>query len=425
MESSRKLYPLLILVAIAIRLVIAIIGGNRILTPWSGGGDMKAYVLLAQNLVSGQGYTYAHVPSTWRTPGYPLVIAGLMELFGVHFAVAVRCFQLIASVVIAYFCMRAALILFDEAAAKAALLSGLYFPTLLYFSGEFLSELLCAFFVALFLWMLAEDFVCPRWSSAALVGLSIGLGAMIRPNVAALGIVAVAAGYLARRATEHQRRQVILIPVVALLVFAPWIARNHSVFGRFLVTTKSGTDALVGTLNPESRNLPGWEDRMRERVGYVLPNELETNSPSRLALGSEVELNRRCWHAALQLIREMSWRQLLTWTSVKYLTYWLSTDQLLNPGKISRMNLALHASSVFLYWLLLFLACWGWWSLKCTQPKLASLLFAYAVLMTVLHTPFVMNSRIRAPLLDPLIAVLSGGGIAPAYMAVRRFWILA
>jgi hypothetical protein len=119
-----RLYLPLLALAVAIRLAILWIPRDSVRTPWSGGGDMDAYVLLARNLVSGNGYTYAHLPSAWRTPGYPLVIAGLVEVFGNHFPVAVRCFQLLASLAAAYFCMRAAKILFDETAGKIALVCG-------------------------------------------------------------------------------------------------------------------------------------------------------------------------------------------------------------------------------------------------------------------------------------------------------------
>jgi len=56
------------------------------------------------------------------------------------------------------------------------------------------------------------------------------------------------------------------------------------------------------------------------------------------------------------------------------------------------------------------LACSGWWKLKQTRPKVAALLLGYAALMTVLHIPFLMNTRIRSPLVDPLLAPLVGGG---------------
>jgi len=62
------------------------------------------------------------------------------------------------------------------------------------------------------------------------------------------------------------------------------------------------------------------------------------------------------------------------------------------------------------YWALFALASLGWGILRKTRPNVAAILLGYAILMTMLHTPFVMNTRIRAPLVDPLIAVLAGGG---------------
>jgi 4-amino-4-deoxy-L-arabinose transferase-like glycosyltransferase len=397
-----SLYRPFVVIGLAMRLAMIVIPGNSILTPWSGGGDMSAYVLMAGNLVSGYGYTYAHVPSAWRTPGYPLVIAGAMLVFRQSFPIAVRCLQVILAILSAYLCKWTADILFGPTAGKAALLTALFFPTLLYFSGEFLSESLAAFSVALFLWLFAKDGNSPHWTGPAGMGLAIGLGAMFRPNVAAIGIIATLGAWLARR-TSKQRLQVVLIPLCAGIIFAPWILRNYNVFGHFVLTTKSGTDALCGVLNPESRFLPGWEDRMRALVGHLLPTEVETNSPSRLALGSEIEIDRKCWQATRQAWNEMSWASRIRLTFSKWITYWFSTDQLLNPGQVSKRNLELHVASVAFYWFLLVLGCLGWWTLKRSDPTSAAMLLGYVVLMTTLHTPFVMNTRIRAPLIDPFL----------------------
>ena len=404
-----RLYGPLVVLGILVRLAILIIPGNSVMTPWSGGGDMDAYVLLARNLVSGYGFSYAHVPSAWRTPGYPLVIAAAMELFGGYFAAAVRCLQVLLSILAAYFCMRAARIFFDEIAGKIALVAGLFFPTLLYFTGEFLSESLTAFCVAWFLWIFAEETVNPRWTTAAGMGVAIGLGALFRPNAAALGFLGVAVAWLTRRPGRKQL-QVALVPLCAAALFVPWIARNYLVFGRFVLTTRTGTQALADTLNPEARILPEAEEREKELIGHVLPNELETNSPSRVALGSEIELDRKSRQAAQRLWREMGWGALARTTLKKWIAYWLSTDQL-EPSGHSRRGRILHAGGVVFYWLLLALACAGWWKLRETHPQVAALLLGYAVLMTVLHIPFLMNTRIRSPLIDPLLAVLVGGGI--------------
>jgi 4-amino-4-deoxy-L-arabinose transferase-like glycosyltransferase len=400
---------------ITAHLVIMLLPGNSIMTRWSGGGDMDAYVLLARNLISGSGYTYAHVPSAWRTPGYPLVIAGAMEVFGEHFAIAVRILQGLLAVLASYLCMWAARFWFGETAARIALLAALFFPTLLYLSGEFLSESITAFFVALCLWMFAKDSASPHWTTAAGMGLAIGLGTLVRPNMAVLGFVGFAGAWVVRRA-GRLRLQVALVPLCAALVLAPWIARNYQVFGRFMLSTKSGADALCGVLNPESRTLPGWEDRMRALVGYLLPNDVETNSPNRLALGPEIELDRKCWLATRQVWGELGWGTRARVTLGKWETYWLSLDQLLQPGRISRLNRVLHVSMVLFYWVLLALACAGWWSLRRTRPEVALVFLGYVVLATVLHTAFVMDTRIRSPLIDPLIAILAGG----SYLAFER-----
>jgi len=98
-----------------------------------------------------------------------------------------------------------------------------------------------------------------------------------------------------------------------------------------------------------------------------------------------------------------------SWTAGKWVAYWLSTDQLNEPAESSRRSQIVHACGVIFCWLLLALACLGWWELKNLNPQFAALLLGYAVLMTMLHTPFVMNTRIRSPMIDPLIAILAGG----------------
>ena len=399
----------MVVIGVAIRAAIVWIPGNSVITPWSGGGDMFAYVLLATNLVTGNGYTYAHIPTAFRTPGYPLFLAGTMELFGHHSIFAARFLQGVAGLAAAYFCMRAARILFGNEAGKAALLVTLLFPTLAYFSGEILTEGLTSFFLALFIWTLAEDTAHANWKTAAAMGCAVGVGALVRANMAALGLVAMM-GAWASRPTMNSKRQLASIPLCAVLIFAPWILRNWTAFGQPLLSTEGGAATLVSLVNPEARLMTGWDERLRQRVGFVIPNELETNGPERLAIGSELDMNRRCWQASREIWDEMSWGSRAHWVLVKWVTYWLSTDQLLNPGSVSRTNRALHVAAVMFYWALLGLASLGWWILRKMRPSVAAILLGYAILMTLLHTPFVMNTRIRAPLVDPLIAILAGGG---------------
>ncbi len=409
-KFPRLAYLLSLAVAILARLVVLFIPGNSVRTPWSSGSDAAAYVLLARNLVSGDGYTYAHMPSAFRMPGYPLILAGTMELFGNHFAFAARLLLGIAGFATAYFCMRAAESLFGDTAGKIALVAALVFPTLLYFSGEFLTEGPTSFFTALFFWGFAEDIRRPSWKTATLMGCAVGFGSLFRLNSALLGVVALAGAWIARTSTEA-RKQLVIIPLCAGLIVTPWIVRNWAAFGRPLLSTESGSAALFSVADPTSRLTPGWDDRLRAAVGHVLPDDLETNDSSRLAIGPEPDINRRCWQATLQLWRSMGWQNLASWTIVKWETFWLGTDQLWNARSRSPLNYALHVAGAVLYWILLALALRGWWNLRKKLPRTAMIFLGYAILITLIHTPFVMDTRIRAPLIDPLIAILAGGAL--------------
>src|SRR5258708_32093387 len=123
----------------------------------------------------------------------------------------------------------------------------------------------------------------------------------------------------------------------------------------------------------------GWDEGLGQQWGYGIRNEVETKGPGGVGFGSEWDMNRRCWHASHEIWSEMSWGSRVNWVLVKWVTYWLSTDQLLNPGSVSRMNRALHVAAVIFYWALLALASLGWWILRKTRPNVAAILLGYAV----------------------------------------------
>jgi hypothetical protein len=50
----------------------------------------------------------------------------------------------------------------------------------------------------------------------------------------------------------------------------------------------------------------------------------------------------------------------------------------------------------------------GWLKLRLRNADAARLFLSYAVVVTLIHLPFVMNTRIRAPLIEPALAILAG-----------------
>jgi hypothetical protein len=61
----------------------------------------------------------------------------------------------------------------------------------------------------------------------------------------------------------------------------------------------------------------------------------------------------------------------------------------------------------------------GLYHLRHLRPALASIFLFYMIGFTLLHLGLVMNTRLRIPLMDPLIIVLAGAGWNPFYSWMR------
>ena len=79
--------------------------------------------------------------------------------------------------------------------------------------------------------------------------------------------------------------------------------------------------------------------------------------------------------------------------------FWLSTDQLLWTGSFPVLQRAARAAGVFAYWAILAMALLGWSQLRARNVPLARTFLFYALFVTAMHVPFVMNTRLRMPLL--------------------------
>lgn len=133
---------------------------------------------------------------------------------------------------------------------------------------------------------------------------------------------------------------------------------------------------------------------------------------SRLKLPSEAILNRQAWRAATRLWTQGGWR-LVPLSLSKCSWFWLSSDQVFWTQSFSPFQKGLRWGGVFVYWILLSIAIAGWFKCRRANPKLANAVLFYVLLVTVTHLPFPMITRLRIPLIDPLIAVFAGVGLLP------------
>lgn len=393
------------------RLAFVAVSGNALQTPWSGGSDTGAYVLLAQNLIGGKGYTYAGQPTAFRPPGYPLLLAAFMEFFGKHYIVAMRGFQFLEGLAVVLLCAAMAGRIFGKTAKKAGLLLGLFIPTLVELTGEILTEITAALLTGVFLYFLVRYREKRQWQFLMGMSIAVGLGSLVRPNLVFLELIALLAACLQKHGSSRLRDAAVVILAPCILV-SPWIIRNLEVFhARVLFSTQGGPAAATGIIEPQGRSQFGDAERIKDALGWVLPQVLETNDPSRLLLPSEPEIDRRSWQVAYRLWRESGWG--LIPVSLKKVSYfWLSTDQIFWTKSLPTVQRALRAMGVFAYWIIFALAIIGWFVLRREKQVLALMFLLYVLIITVLHLPFNMSTRYRIPLMDPLLVVLGAGTMA-------------
>jgi 4-amino-4-deoxy-L-arabinose transferase-like glycosyltransferase len=415
-ESESSLWWWLAVAAgIALRAAVVVIPGNQLRSPWGGGGDAPSYVLLAKNLFEGRGFTYASIPSAFRPPLYPIFLACLMKLFGTHWLIAVRYVQFLLGLGTVYLVYRISRTLFGPEAGRAGLLVGLFLPTLIYTTSEVLTECLSSFFVATFLLLMLRQFFKGDWKNSAGLGITTSLAALTHFDLAAL-IAPAAWATLGRRHGTAQARKLALVCLFSLAAVSPWIVRNWIVFGGQLVYgTDSGYAALEGVLSPSGR-AQHRQIQQQEISGWLM-YQLETNSQARLALPAEPQLNRRDWRLTLHLWRVEGWHMLPI--LVRKLGYfWLSTDQLLATTHFGSWTRIGRACGVLAYWAALLLAFGGFLYLWRERRDVAWLLGFYVILLTLVHFPFAMNTRLRLPNMDPLVAALAAGG----WMRAKTLW---
>jgi hypothetical protein len=107
-KSVDRLFTILAILGIIVRLLAVLSAGNRPASRLGGGGDTHAYLALADSFHSGRGLSYCGQPSAFRPPAYPILLAAAHFMIGERYIFAIRLVQLLAGIATAWVCSRAA-----------------------------------------------------------------------------------------------------------------------------------------------------------------------------------------------------------------------------------------------------------------------------------------------------------------------------
>ncbi|MDA1015300.1 MAG: glycosyltransferase family 39 protein [Planctomycetota bacterium] len=267
-----KQYPLaaILISALLIRVVLAIAVQHRLDQEPDRSfvieGDANGYWELAVRISQGDEYSVHQPPRRiLRMPGLPLLLAGVIRVFGESF-LAARCLMAAAGVLACWLVFLLARELFDRRVALCASALCAFSPVMAGFSVMLLTETLFAALMLLSLLLFVrltriqdlsrEDAKLRRTDSIRLAigaGLAIAATSYARPVWLLAGLAFAGVSLILCR----NRRVVVLHGIVMHATVAvsllPWIVRNyHASDGHFVPTTLWVGPSLYDGLNPHA-----------------------------------------------------------------------------------------------------------------------------------------------------------------------------
>jgi 4-amino-4-deoxy-L-arabinose transferase-like glycosyltransferase len=408
--------------AAVLLLALVIRGGFLLATPGAFEADTDGYRRLAENLVRHGTFGSDGVPTAYRPPLYPLMLAGCVAL-GDYDRAALGLLHVVLGVAMVFLVWRlGANAGLSSSAVLAALLVALD-PILLMQSAQVMTETLATFLttagLAALLWT-ARRPTAPR---AALAGVMLGLGVLCRPTLLLWAIlVAVVFAFYFRGmpgSQENSRRltaagrtaETFRLPLAfvlgVLFVLSSWTIRNQLQFGRPIVTTTHGGYTMFLANNPEFYEWLG-----SGRWGSVWRAERFDAAWNERRLHDELESDRLAYREAWQTIRQAPGTFCYA-CLVRLGRFWsplphqVVADETA-PHRLSRYLVALWYAAEFS------LAAIGIWSWRKRQERILSssaVLFALLLLAALLaaHAVYWTDMRMRGPIM-PLVALAAAVG---------------
>lgn len=299
-EAARRAAPLVrersyLLWIFLIALTVRVTYNLTVARNYVPAGDAIDYVDLARNMLHWGCFCELRpgAPTTVRTPGFPLFLAGVFAVFGED-PLRARLALCVVGSLTCVFTSEMARILFGRRTAIVAGLIAATYPQLFIYDAWLYSESLatCVFVAS----CLATMYVVrrsPGWHWL-LVGALLGVTALVRPNgiYALIAVLAWAAVAIWRKQVELRRvlLGVALVTLGCIAVLTPWTIRNYAVTdGAFVPLSTISGIVLAGAYSTAAYETPGF------RGAWINPFHDHLMSPQDQRLLNSFERDAGCW----------------------------------------------------------------------------------------------------------------------------------
>lgn len=365
-------------------------------------GDAEGYWELARHLARGEDFAIYHPPRyALRMPGFPLLLAGGMKLFGDERVIDMRILLALVGTGACWLVYQLGRELVDRTTGLVACFLAAVSPTFVGFSVLLLSETLFA--VALLASLIAfaklakadnEAIESTRQRNATVLafaaGLLSGTATLVRPTWL---LVAPGLGLLYLVPARNRKRglgRVALVIAGMTLALAPWTIRNAHVTGHFVPTTLWMGPSLYDGLSPQASGVSNMEFIEADGL-YKRPDV------------SEYDADRHYRQAALAFATQHPWRA-LELAAIKLGRF---CNPFPNAEQFGQWTIWLGVGLFELPVLLLALI--GLWQVR-QSPVCWALGAGPMLYFALIHTVFIGSLRYRLPAEYALLVLSAVGG---------------
>jgi len=201
-------------------------------------GDSSGYHMFALDILNT--HSFANF-DTFRTPGYPLLLAFVYSLLGIKpwIVLLLQIFMEVGLVIIVYLLSKA-IFNSEQISLIAAFLYSINFLSA-YYSVRLLTEISFTFIFALGILFFSGGLKYNKLSGFVLGGLFVGLATLIRPIAQYFPIVLVVVILFSSNKISQKLINVIAVLIVFFAIISPWQFRNLITYGYYELSTISGT----------------------------------------------------------------------------------------------------------------------------------------------------------------------------------------
>jgi hypothetical protein len=304
---------------------------------------------IGRSLASGQGFGNPFNGLTgltaWEPPFYPLLIAGVFRWFGIYSPASAFILLSINSVFSALTCIPIVLIAKRCFSEPVALWSGWLWavlPPVMFWCTRWVWETsLAALLLAVIFWFALVFEETDGWRPWLWFGLLWGVSALTNTSLLAfLPASGIWSWYRRSKRGRGSLAGVVLASVVFAACLAPWLVRNHRVFGKFVfIRSNLGAELRLG-------NGPGADGTWMQ---FLHPSQNNVQMQRYRELGELAYVGERK-REAMAFIRD-DYGRFARISLKRFVYYWGGVPRLSEiPALAPFKNSIFLASSVLAFW---------------------------------------------------------------------------